>query len=378
MKKVIVLALALLMCISMVACAEKPSVEENTAGEPTVEPTVEPTEQPAEAENEVAELEDKIVIYSTHSESLLELVATEFTEQTGVEVEFINLKAELADRVRAEKNNPQADIMFGGASSIFMKLTEEDLFEAYLPTWGEALDPLFKDENNFWFGTIQTPVMMYYNTEMITAEAAPKDWADLGNEAYKDQLVFRNALSSSARAMYSSLLQYYEKNETLDAGWDLLDAIDENTKHYFTSDTLMFQAIGRQEAAVGFATLNSIMDNKVANNIPVEVVDAESGSPIITDGVALIKGAQHPNAAKAFIDYVGSAHTQALLAKEFNRLPTNPMVFTQSEIQVPEWMATVTVTPMDVDWADLSAKEAEWMQIWDTDIKNSEKDVNAE
>ena len=133
----------------------------------------------------------------------------------------------------------------------------------------------------------------------------------------------------------------------------------------------MFQALGRKEAGISFATLNSIIDNKVDNNLPLVVVDAASGSPIITDGVAMIKNAQHPNAAKAFIDFVGGAEFQAALANEFNRLPTHPEAIAAS----PEWMAEITVTPMDVDWAKLATVQSEWMQKWDTEVKSSGKDA---
>ena len=71
------------------------------------------------------QLEDKVVVYSTHSEELLEMVAEAFEEKTGVAVEYVNLKGELAERVEAEKENPQADVMYGGASNLFMDLTEK-------------------------------------------------------------------------------------------------------------------------------------------------------------------------------------------------------------------------------------------------------------
>lgn len=322
------------------------------------------------AQAEGNELEDKVVIYSTHSEAMLELVATEFEKETGVEVEFINLKGELADRVRAEKENPQSDVMFGGASSIFMKLKAEDLFESYEPSWGNSVDPLFKDAENFWFGTIQTPVMLFYNTDLISAEDAPKDWSDLTKEAYKDQLVFRNALSSSARATYSSLLQQYEKDGNLEDGWEFMKAMDANTKQYYGSGSLMFQALGRQEAGISFAPLSSIIDNKINNNMPLEVIDAQSGSPVITDGIALVKNGKNPNAAKAFIDFTGSAKMQSMFANEFNRIPTHPEAIATS----PEWMGEMEFKIMDVDWADLSGKESQWMQKWDTEIKDTNKD----
>lgn len=359
LKKLICIILALAVMFSLVACTG----ESNNA----VESTDNNAENSEEANNT---MEEKLVIYSTHGESMLELVATAFEEETGVKVEFINLKGELSERVRAEKENPQADIMYGGASSIFMELKEENLFEAYEPVWGSKIDTLFKDEESYWFGTIQTPVMMFYNTELISTENAPKDWSDLTNDIYKDQLVFRNALSSSARATYSSLLQQFESNSDLDSGWEYMKQLDGNTKSYYSSGSLMFQALGRKEAAISFATLNSIIDNKVKNNMPLEVVNAQGGSPIITDGIALINNAKNPNAAKAFIDFAGNAKIQAMLATEFNRMPTNPDAFASS----PEWMGEIEIKAMDVDWSDLASKQSEWMQKWDTDIKDSNKD----
>lgn len=357
LKKIFSSLLIVIMTLSFAACSNK-NVQTNADAD---------TKEQEEVNNE---LEDKVVIYSTHGEAMLELVATEFEKETGVKVEFINLKGELADRVRAEKENPQSDVMFGGASSIFMELKEEDLFDQYEPSWGGAIDPLFKDSENFWFGTIQTPVMIFYNSDVIKAENAPKDWSDLTNEQYKDQLVFRNALSSSARATFSSLLQQYEKDDKLEEGLAFMKGMDMNTKNYFSSGSLMFQALGRKEAGISFATLNSIIDNKVKNNLPLEVIDAESGSPVITDGIALVKNAKHPNAAKAFIDFAGEVKIQGMFANKFNRMPTHPEAIKIS----PEWMGNIKFKIMDVNWADLSKKQSEWMQKWDSEIKDTSKD----
>lgn len=317
------------------------------------------------------ELEEKVVVYSTHGEDMLELVADKFTEETGVKVDFINLKGELADRVRAEKANPQSDVMYGAPSSVFIELKGEELFEASSPSWTNEIDPLFKDAEGYWYGTIQTPVVMFYNAEVISKADAPKDWSDLAKPQYKNQLVFRNGLSSSARATYTALLQQYEQKNDLANGWVFLKAVDANTKQYFGSGSLLFQAIGRKEAGIAFAVLSEVVDNKMKNKMPLEIVNAESGSPIITDGIAVIKGAKHPNAAKAFLDFAGSAKIQSLLANTFNRMPTHPAAIPTS----PKWMAETPITAMNVDWGALAAKQSEWMQKWDAEIKDSGKDT---
>ncbi|TCO79432.1 extracellular solute-binding protein [Marinisporobacter balticus] len=359
LKRIVSIILILLFVFSLAAC---------TSGKSTENENMQAEEQNAR-EKEV-ELEEKVVIYSTHPEALLEYVATEFEKETGVKVEFLNFKGELPDRVRAEKANPQADVMYGAASSVFIELKKEDLFDQYVPTWAEGLKPLFKDSEGYWFGTMQTPVMLFYNNEVLSEEQAPEDWLDLIKPEYKDQLVFRNALSSSARATFASLLYQFSKEEKIDDGWKYMSDLDMNTKKYYGSGSLQFQAIGRKEAAISYAPLNAIVDNKVKNNLPLTIIDAQSGSPVITDSIAMIKGAKNPNAAKGFIEFAGRPDIQAKLANEFNRMPTHPEAIKNS----PDWMKEKEYKVMDVDWAVLSEKQSEWMQKWDTEIKDAKKD----
>ncbi|WP_373601078.1 extracellular solute-binding protein [Paraclostridium bifermentans] len=315
-------------------------------------------------------LEEKLVIYSTHPEDLLESVATDFEKETGVKVEFINLKGQLAEKIEAEKNDPQADIMYGGSSATYLELASKDVFEKTQPSWAKDLDPLFKSKDDLWYGTIQTPVMMFYNSEMLSKDQAPKDWSDLADAKFKDQLVFRNAGSSSAKATYSSLLYQYDKEGKMAEGWEYMKKLDNNTKKYYESGSLQFQAIGRKEASVSFAVLSSIIDNK-NNGLPLEIVNATSGNPVITDGVAKIKNCKNPKAADAFMDYIGSVDTQAKIANEFDRMPTLEAAIKKS----PKWMQDAKYKVMDVDWSVIAEKQGEWMQKWDSEIKDSNKDI---
>lgn len=310
--------------------------------------------------------EQKLVIYSTHPENLIEAVASEFQKETGIKVDYINLKGALADRVLAEKDAPQADIMYGGASSLFIDLSKKDVFEKTNPSWGKDLNPLFKDPNGTWYGTIQTPVVIFYNSEMLSSKEAPKDWSDLIKPEYKNKLVFRDARSSSAKATYSSLLYQYEKEGKLSQGWEFMKDLDSNTKQYYGSGSLQFQAVGRKEAPISFAVLSSVIVNK-EKGLPLEIVDAESGSPVITDAIAVIKNAKHKDAAIKFLEFAGSEKIQSELAVKFNRMPTLDSALANS----PEWMKESKYRVMDVDWGILSENESDWMQKWDSEIKSN-------
>lgn len=373
MKKLLALILILMLALSLTACGDaakgdkKDDKVSKTNEEEKKDEKDEEEKEDQQAQEEKAGLEDKLVVYSTHPEALLEIVADAFAEKTGVEVEFINLKGELADRVRAEKDNPQADIMYGGASSLFIEMSGEGLFEKTSPSWDSELDSTFKGAGGDWYGTIKTPVMIFYNTEMMSEEEAPKDWADLAKEEYAGKIVSRDTLSSSIRATLMSLISRYENK---DDAWAYLTKLDANIKNYYNSGSMQFQAVGKKEAPISFAVLSAVTQNIDKNSMPLKVVDAASGSIVITDGIAAIKNAPHPNAAAAFVDFAGSAEIQAKLANEQNRIPT-----LKSAVEMaPEWMKT-EYKYMDVDWKVISENQGEWLQKFDTEIRDSSKDV---
>lgn len=350
-RKLAAILLTAAMSLSLVACSKGKTSNENN---------VEKTDK----------LEDTLVVYTTHGEDILEKISSEFTKETGVNVEFINLKGELADRVRSEKDNPQADIMFGGDTSTYMQLKEEKLYEKTEPIWKDELDKSFKDSEGYWYGTIKTPVMMFYNTDLLSADKAPKDWSDLTKEEYKDLIVTRDSLSSSMRSTVSNLINYYTNTKSEDEAWKYLEDLNKNIKNYYNSGSVMYSAIGKGEAAISVAVLSDIIDNKEKNNMPLKIVDAQSGSVIITDCVAALKNAPHPNAAAKFVEFVGSAKVQAMIANDFNRIPTLDSALENS----PKWMSK-EYKAMDVDWSVIGKNQSNWIEKWETDIIDSNKTI---
>lgn len=360
-KKILAAFLAGTMALSFAACG---------SGDGSAKK--EETKKEAKSE-EKKELEDTLVVYTTHPEEMLEVISDAFTEKTGVEVEFINLKGELADRVRSEKENPQADIMFGGDTATYMLLQEEGCYDPAKPDWADKVEDTYKEKDGYWYGTYRTPMVLFYNSELMSAEEAPKDWADLVKEEYQGQIVTRDSLSSSMRSTISSLIQYQMANGSEEDAWKFVEGLSANTKNYYNSGSMMFQAIGKGEAAISMAVINDVLTNQEENGMPLEMVIPESGAVVITDCIAKIKDAPHPNAAEAFIEFVGSEEGQLLTANEFNRMPVSDAVLAEC----PDWMQT-EFTALDVDWTAISENQSEWLEKWETDYIDAAKAVVAD
>lgn len=313
---------------------------------------------------------DTVVVYSTHPEKMLTAVADEFTKETGIQVQFVNLKGELADRVRSEKDNPQADIMYGGDVSLYLQLAEEGCYAKTDPSWAADLPAEYKGANGDWYATVKTPVMMFYNTDQLDATDAPKDWGDLTDAKYQDKIVARDYLSSSMRAAVCNLFYYYEQNGGEQAATDFLTGLNANIKNYYNSGSMMFKAIGNGEAAIGISTMNDIIDNRDNNGMPLQYVNAASGNVIVCDCVAAINNAPHADAAAKFLEFVGDKKTEVMLANDFNRMPALDAALAEA----PAWMQE-NITALPADWTVIAENQKAWLDTWQNSIYSDDKTV---
>jgi iron(III) transport system substrate-binding protein len=83
-----------------------------------------------------------------------------------------------------------------------------------------------------------------------------------------------------------------------------------------------------------------------------------------------VRGSRQGEAARAFIDYVGSTEAQLLAAEKVFRLPArNDLPLSR----VPAWVAEVEreMVVADVDWARLARDGAAWMGYWDRHVRGT-------
>ncbi len=104
--------------------------------------------------------------------------------------------------------------------------------------------------------------------------------------------------------------------------------------------------------------------------MPFGYVFPRSGTVVIDDGIGLVRGAPHPEAAKAFIEFVGSVEGQLLAARAVYRLPARRDLPADS---VPAWVAEVerSMVVAEVDWDLLAREGPAWMSYWDRHVRGT-------
>ena len=129
-----------------------------------------------------------VVVYSSVDEVNAKKILDAFTADTGTAVQFVQLSSGPAyARIKAESNNPQADVWFGAPSENHIIAKNEKLTQAYKGSGFDALGKEFKDPDGFWRSFYMNPMAFAVNKEVLARIGAPKptSWADLLNPAFK-------------------------------------------------------------------------------------------------------------------------------------------------------------------------------------------------
>lgn len=220
-------------------------------------------------------------------------------------------------KLLAEKNNPQADIVWGIAATSLLILKNEGMLEPYTPKDTDKLDPRFVDPDRptSWIGLDAYVAAVCFNT--VEAEklglTAPKSWKDLTKPEYKGHVVMPNPASSGTGFLdVSSWLQMFGE----DGGWDYMDALHENIANYTHSGSKPCKMAGAGEVPIGVSFEFPASQIKSAG-APVEIIFPEEGSGWESEAVAIIAGTPNIDAAKTLMDWTLTPNAMASLNESF-------------------------------------------------------------
>jgi iron(III) transport system substrate-binding protein len=311
-----------------------------------------------------------LIVYSPHGKELLTEYEKRFeAANPNVDVRWLDMGSQNAlDRVRSEKNNPQADIWWGAPSTMFSQAEHEGLLDPYKPTWAAHVDPVAHSAADGWYGTYQTPEVIAYNNEALKPEQAPQDWDDILDPKWKDKVILRDPFpAGTMRTIFAAMiLKHMGPDKSPEPGYNWLKKLEANTKEYAADGTFLVQKLGRQE---GLVTLWNMPDIELQGaKYHLSYIIPKSGTPVLTDAIAIVKGTKHRKEAEAFYEFVNTPESLALAAKDFYRIPTRNDIPKES---LPEWMQKLNIPRMEMDWAMVEAKTQDWMDYWNDHIRGS-------
>ena len=251
------------------------------------------------------------------------MAQTELTVYTAVEAEDLKRYAEtfnqehpdikinwvrdstgiITAKLLAEKNNPQADLIWGLAATSLLLMKSEGMLEAYAPVGVEKLDPKFVDNSNppAWVGMDAWVAAVCYNTVEAgkLGLPVPTSWKDLTDPVYKDHLIMPNPNSSGTGFLdVSSWLQMFGE----DGGWEFMDALHQNIARYTHSGSKPCKLAAAGEIPIGISFAFRGAKSKAAG-APLEIIVPSEGVGWDMEATAIMAGTANLEAAKTLVDW---------------------------------------------------------------------------
>jgi len=311
----------------------------------------------------------RLLIYTPHGQDLLRDFVNQYKQKyPDADVQFLDMGSrEILERVRVERNRPQGDLWWGAAHTTFQTAADENLLAEFRPSWADKVPESSRDPQGRWFGTYETPQVIVYNTEAVSPTEAPHDWDDVLDPKWHDKVLIRSPYpSDTMRAIFGAMIWRSVKETGLpDKGYEWLRKLDANVHEYTADGTLLMQKLARREGLISLWDMPDVRLSKEQKNFPVAYSLPASGTPVVTDGIAIIKGAQHEEEARRFYEFVTTPESLVYAAHKYYRIPARTDL---DRAKLPAWM-NEPFTRMPLDWTLLRKQGDEWLRYWDTQIK---------
>ena len=257
--------------------------------------------------------ENRLVVYTPHKEAVYQPIIRELEERTGIWVDVVaGGTNELLQKLAANQDTPQADVMFGGG--VESLAFYQDCFTPYIcAESGHILDG-FQAEDAFWTPFSALPLVLIYNTKLVSPEQL-QGWQDLFVPAFQGRIAFADpAVSGSSYTALATLIQVQggDSRRTMARFSQALGDMQlEGSGEVLT-------AVSSGSCLVGI-TLEETALSQIAAGADIALVYPREGTSCIPDGSALVKGAPHPENARRFLDFTACYDVQALLGQRIFR-----------------------------------------------------------
>ena len=259
-----------------------------------------------------------LVIYSPNSDTEVDNIIPAFEAATGIRVELLSMgTGECVTRIDSEKDNPQADVMWGGMNyGVYVQ--HPDLWAEYTSPNEELIDEGYR----------QGAVKAYSNSNLsgsgalivnktLAAELGIeiKGYKDLLNPALKGKIASGDPTkSSSAWAELTNMLLVMGDEPYDEKAWDFVKEFVANLDGIqLDSSSAIYKGVADGEYVVGVSYEDPCIQ-MLASGADVYVVYPEEGTVWLPAATAIVKGAPHLEEAKAFIDFQQSIEGQSIYA----------------------------------------------------------------
>ncbi len=268
---------------------------------------------------------EELVVYSGRKEVAVKPIVVAFQKKIGIPVKFkTGTTTGLAHALIQEKARPRADVFIATEVGVMEIIAKNGVLDKYVSPEAKGLEPGTSDRKGLWTGISSRARVLLYNKNLVAEKDVPRSVFPLTDAKWKGKIAIAGTQERTTLSWVSSLMVAKGADFTK----QYLKQLYANGLKILPDNADVWQGVGRGEFAIGLTNSPNYFLARKAG-YPVGVVypdqkDGEVGTLLNLNAIALVKGAQHPGAAKRFIDFVLSAAGQRILIDGAYEIPLRP------------------------------------------------------
>ncbi len=274
----------------------------------------------------------QVVVYTSVDQVYAEPILKEFEKQTGIRVLAVyDVEATktvgLAQRLVAERANPQADVFWNGEFLQTLFLKEQGVLTPTTFAAAGELPSGYVDPQGYWAAFGGRSRVILVNTERIAPGDEPASVFDLLSDRYPAQTVgMANPLFGTTSTEAAAIYAIHGAEEAR----ALYRQIAARGVRILDGNSVVRDQVASGQLAWGLTDTDDAC-GAIKRGAPVKMIFPDQaadqqGVLIIPNTVARIAGGPNPETAQQLVDYLLSAAVEARLVEiNWIQVPTRPL-----------------------------------------------------
>ncbi len=301
-----------------------------------------------------------LVVYNAQHEELIDAVAKEFTQETGIRVQLRNgSDLELANQLAAEGPASPADVFLTENSPAMTLVDGKGLFTKLDQATLDRIPEQFRPDDDEWTGFAARSTVLVYNTGKVTADELPASLMDLAKPEWKGRIAF-SPTGADFQAIVSAVLA--TQGEQATKAW--LAGLKSNGAVY-DGNNVVLEAVnsGQRDAGIIYHYYWYRDQEESGENSDSSALhyfgNNDPGAFISVSGAGVLKSSDDAADAQKFVQFLVGKQGQQVIADSYAlEYPLNPEVDLGRGVK-----SLAELSPPDVDVSDLNGpKVVDMMQ----------------
>ncbi len=255
-----------------------------------------------------AKKEGQITYYSSADLPLANRLKAAFETQYGIKVSILRLSASLLFNRTVQEFDTGvnvADVFETTVVAHSVDMKSKGMLQPFTPaSVGLYRSPAFFDPDHYWHAARIYLSSINYNKDLLKGDMVPKTWKDLTDPKYKDKVAQGHLkVSGTGAHLDYNLVKLY--------GWQYFEALRRNNILTLQS-CAQNDLLSRGERLLILCDYSTVYTARLQNLPMIAGVLPQDGVFVIVGPTAVLAKAPHPNAAKAFVNWLLSPEGQTL------------------------------------------------------------------